>query len=68
LGAAAVDVGGGVKPGVVGYSALMEQDEARTFDRLRAHRKEFFDPEIERHHGRPSAMPMSQTMSGSTFA
>jgi class 3 adenylate cyclase len=53
-----------VKPGVVGYSALMEQDEAGTFDRLRAHRKEFFEPEIERHHGRPSAMPMSQTMSG----
>jgi TolB-like protein/class 3 adenylate cyclase len=37
---------------VVGYSALMEQDEAGTFDRLRAHRKELFEPEIERHHGR----------------
>src|SRR6187401_1610813 len=37
---------------VVGYSALMEQDEAGTFDRLRAHRKELFKPEIEKHHGR----------------
>ena len=37
---------------VVGYSALMEQDEAGTFDRVKAHRKEFFEPEIEKHHGR----------------
>jgi adenylate cyclase len=37
---------------VVGYSALMEQDEAGTFDRLRAHRKELFEPEIHKHHGR----------------
>jgi class 3 adenylate cyclase len=37
---------------VVGYSRLMEQDEAATFERLRAHRKELFEPEIERHHGR----------------
>ena len=37
---------------VVGYSALMEQDEAGTFDRLRAHRKQLFEPAIERHHGR----------------
>jgi class 3 adenylate cyclase len=37
---------------VVGYSALMEQDEAGTFDRLRAHRKGLFEPEIEKHHGR----------------
>jgi adenylate cyclase len=37
---------------VVGYSALMEQDEAGTFDRLRAHRKQLFEPEIEKHHGR----------------
>ena len=37
---------------VVGYSALMEQDEAGTFDRLKARRKELFEPEIERHHGR----------------
>jgi adenylate cyclase len=37
---------------VVGYSALMEQDEAGTFDRVRAHRKELFEPEIEKHHGR----------------
>src|SRR5215510_13338992 len=37
---------------VVGYSALMEQDEAGTFDRLRAGRKELFEPEISKHHGR----------------
>ena len=37
---------------VVGYSALMERDEAGTFERLRAGRKELFEPEIERHHGR----------------
>jgi TolB-like protein/class 3 adenylate cyclase/Tfp pilus assembly protein PilF len=37
---------------VVGYSRLMEQDEAETFERLRTHRKELFEPEIERHHGR----------------
>jgi adenylate cyclase len=37
---------------VVGYSRLMERDEADTFERLRAHRKELFEPEIARHHGR----------------
>jgi adenylate cyclase len=37
---------------VAGYSRLMEQDEAGTFDRLRAHRKELFEPEIAQHHGR----------------
>jgi class 3 adenylate cyclase/TolB-like protein/Tfp pilus assembly protein PilF len=37
---------------VVGYSALMEQDEAGTFDRLRSRRIELFEPEIARHHGR----------------
>jgi class 3 adenylate cyclase len=37
---------------VVGYSRLMEQDEAGTFERLRAHRKDLFEPEIEKHHGR----------------
>jgi class 3 adenylate cyclase len=36
---------------VVGYSRLMELDEAGTFERLRVHRKELFEPEIERHHG-----------------
>src|SRR5262245_16319752 len=36
---------------VAGYSRLMEQDEAGTFERLRAHRKELFEPEIEKHHG-----------------
>jgi class 3 adenylate cyclase len=33
---------------VVGYSRLMEQDEAGTFARLRAHRKELFEPENHR--------------------
>ncbi len=37
---------------VVGYSALMEADEAGTFDRLRAGRRELFEPEINKHHGR----------------
>src|SRR5215475_6767283 len=37
---------------VVGYARLMEQDEADTFERLRAHRKELFEPEIEKRHGR----------------
>ena len=37
---------------VAGYSRLMERDEADTFERLRAHRKELFEPEIAKHHGR----------------
>ena len=37
---------------VVGYSALMERDEAGTFERLREHRKELFEPEIASHQGR----------------
>src|SRR5262252_3806012 len=37
---------------VVGYSSLMERDEAGTHERLKAGRKELFEPEIARHHGR----------------
>jgi adenylate cyclase len=37
---------------VVGYSRLMEQDEAGTLERLRAYRKEVFEPTIEKHRGR----------------
>src|SRR3954466_12726857 len=37
---------------VVGYSALMEQDEQGAFERLKAGRKELFEPEIARRHGR----------------
>src|SRR5215468_1026476 len=37
---------------VVGYSRLMAENEADTFDRLRAHRKELFEPEIAKRHGR----------------
>jgi adenylate cyclase len=37
---------------VVGYSALMEADEKGTFERLKAHRTEVFEPEVKRHHGR----------------
>jgi class 3 adenylate cyclase len=37
---------------VVGYSALMERDEKGTHERLKAGRKELFEPEIARHHGR----------------
>src|SRR5918995_1122686 len=36
---------------VVGYSTLMERDEAGTFERLQAHRKDLFEPEVARHHG-----------------
>src|SRR5262244_3457933 len=37
---------------VVGYSRLMAENEADTFERLRAHRTELFEPEIAKHHGR----------------
>jgi len=37
---------------VVGYSRVMERTEADTFERLLAHRKELFEPEIDRHHDR----------------
>jgi TolB-like protein/class 3 adenylate cyclase len=37
---------------VVGYSRLMEADEAGTFARLRAHRKELVEPAIAAHRGR----------------
>ena len=37
---------------VVGYSTFMERDEPGTFERLKAGRKELFEPEIARHHGR----------------
>ena len=37
---------------VVGYSRLMEQDEAGTLAALTAHRREIFDPAIAQHHGR----------------
>src|SRR5262245_61758513 len=37
---------------VVGYTRLMEQDEAGTFERLRSYRKALFEPEIAKHPGR----------------
>jgi adenylate cyclase len=37
---------------VVGYSKLMAEDEAGTLVALKAHRKELFDPEIEKRGGR----------------
>src|SRR3546814_14513151 len=37
---------------VVGYSRLMERDEAGTLTRLKAHRKEFIAPLIAEHGGR----------------
>jgi TolB-like protein/class 3 adenylate cyclase/tetratricopeptide (TPR) repeat protein len=37
---------------VVGYSRLMEQDEAGTFARLRQRRTELVEPAVGRHHGR----------------
>ena len=36
---------------VVGYATLMEHDEKGTHERLKAGRKELFEPEIARHHG-----------------
>jgi class 3 adenylate cyclase/TolB-like protein/tetratricopeptide (TPR) repeat protein len=37
---------------VVGYSRLMERDEAETYRRMRTHRMDLFEPEIAAHHGR----------------
>ena len=37
---------------VVGYSRLMEVDEAGTLGALKAHRKELIHPAIDEHHGR----------------
>src|SRR3954453_21939820 len=37
---------------VVGYSRLMERDEAGTFERLKRLRKELVEPVLERHGGR----------------
>jgi adenylate cyclase len=37
---------------VVGYSHLMEEDEAGTFARMKAHRTQLFEPLIEKDHGR----------------
>jgi class 3 adenylate cyclase len=37
---------------VVGYSRLMERDEDRTLERLKAHRKEFVEPLIAEYQGR----------------
>jgi adenylate cyclase len=36
---------------VVGYSRLMEQDEAKTFQRVKAHRNELVEPAIAEHRG-----------------
>ena len=36
---------------VVVYSRLMEQDEAKAFERLQAHRIEFVEPAIAAHRG-----------------
>ena len=37
---------------VVGYSRLIERDEAGTLERLKAHRKAFIEPLIAEHQGR----------------
>lgn len=37
---------------VVGYSSMMERDEAGTYERLGNGRRELFEPTIARHHGR----------------
>ena len=40
---------------VVGYSNLMEMDEAGTLEALNNHRRELFDPRIARHGGAEAA-------------
>src|SRR5437868_646600 len=37
---------------VAGYSRLIGADEEGTLDRLKAHRRELFDPKIRQHQGR----------------
>lgn len=37
---------------VVGYSRLVERDEAGTLAALKAHRRELIDPAVAEHHGR----------------
>ena len=37
---------------VVGYSALMERDEAGTFEPLKALRRTILEPLVREHHGR----------------
>jgi len=41
-----------VSADVIGYSALMERDEAGTLQRLMANRKSIFDPRVAAHGGR----------------
>jgi adenylate cyclase len=43
--------GGVLAADAVGYSRLMEADEAGTFARLQARRRELFEPEIAKHSG-----------------
>src|SRR5215470_6122420 len=38
-----------VSADVVGYSSLMERDEAGTLDRLKANRRTIFDPRVAAH-------------------
>ena len=37
---------------VCGYSTIMEADESGTFERLKAHQTQLFEPQINKHHGR----------------
>ena len=37
---------------VVGYSRLMSEDEVRTLDALKSHRKDLFEPKEVQYHGR----------------
>ena len=41
-----------VSADVIGYSGLMERDEAGTLDRLKANRRSIFDPRVAAHGGR----------------
>jgi adenylate cyclase len=47
---------------VAGYSRLMGADEEGTLERLKALRRELFDPKIAEHHGRiPGSSPRTKT-------
>jgi len=41
---------------VVGYSRMMSDDEDGTLERLKAHRREVFDPEVAQHRGRTAKL------------
>ncbi len=53
---------------VVGYSRLMAADEAGTFARLKAHRKELIEPKTAEYHGRVVKLTGDGTLADAEFA